>query len=214
VFSREIFIKRQAALAVFDGPLAGRSLGTPLGMAAGQSETTHKKRGIPMNKFFGTMLTGVSLMMLLAAGRGNAQELAVAGQSDGDGGTMGSLSVSGAKAAGLIDALEAAGASQQIEPDASFLDVDAVQCSLALTGDGLVPSCTMEQPVGGGSHAIVRIDATGDEAQSVIDALKSAGVKGTVLPGATTYRADSIDCSQGFFTGKPTSSCTLKISGR
>jgi hypothetical protein len=116
------------------------------------------------------------------------------------------LNVSGDQAGALMTALEGIGAQNYSVPDASFLNVDNLNCmSGFVIGHGPVSKCTATQQVHGpfGTHFIklVKLSAKGEKVTTLINALEDAGVKGTNFIEYSVYKVNSIRCSHALFAG-------------
>ncbi len=165
-----------------------------------------------MNNLLRSVFAGMSLTLLFAAGCGTPEEVEadqVAAMDEEPGAlTAASTSrkhdtivdVADPKAAQLIASLQAAGATLEVVPDASFLVVKSLSCSLGTTSS----SCSM---IGDG-HAI---QAGTTKAQAIVSSLKGANVTSQRQNGMTVYKAKKVDCSIGTFTGRPMASCQITI---
>jgi len=110
------------------------------------------------------------------------------------------LSVRDPNASTLIDALQAAGATLRVVPDASFLNVKSVSC----TAGRVSASCIMT-----GERSVISASTT--KAKNIVSALKAAGVSGQAQGSNTVYKVKTLDCSLGTLTGRPIGYCSLTV---
>ena len=165
-----------------------------------------------MNTILRNVFAGLSLSLLFAAGCGTPEEVDAEQVAAMDDEPTALTTASAAKkrdtivdvadpqAAELIASLKAAGATLEVVPDASFLVVKSLSCSLGATSS----SCSM---VGDGRA----IQAGTTKAKAIVSSLKGASIAGQRQSGLTIYKAKKVDCSIGTFTGRPMASCQLTI---
>ncbi len=129
--------------------------------------------------------------------------------------------VKGEKAARVINALEGMGAkSDESAQDVSFLHVQKVQCNMGyvLGGGKYFQHCKLEQVERLGAmlpaFRHVAVEAEGEKAVAVFNALEDAGVNPVQHLESTSMHVDSIDCTRGMFFGHPEGmkqSCTIRL---
>ena len=165
-----------------------------------------------MNTILRNVFAGLSLSLLFVAGCGTPEEVEadqVAAMDDEPTAlTAASASkkrdtivdIADPKAAELIASLQAAGATLEVVPDASFLVVKSLSCSLGATSS----SCSM---IGDGRA----IQAGTTKAKAIVNSLKNASITGQRQSGRTVYKAKKVDCSIGTFTGRPMATCQITV---
>jgi hypothetical protein len=165
-----------------------------------------------MNTILRNVFAGLSLSLLLAAGCGTAEDVDAdqVAAIDEEHAALTTAStatkrdtivdVADPKAAELIASLQAAGATLTVVPDASFLNVKSLSCTLGKTSS----SCSM---IGSG-HSI---QAGTTKAKAIVSSLQGARVMSQVQNGLTVYKAKKVDCSIGTFTGRPMASCQITV---
>lgn len=163
-----------------------------------------------MNTLLRNIFAGLSLSLLLATGCGTAEDLAdvqdIDIEQDHSALTTAAkkanmvVDVADPNAAELISSLQAAGATLRVVPDASFLTVTSLSCSLGKTSS----SCSMMA----NGHAI---QAGTTRAKAIASSLKKASLTSQLVNGLTVYKAKKVDCNIGTFTGRPISSCQLTV---
>lgn len=163
-----------------------------------------------MTTLLRNVFAGLSLSLLFAAGCGTPEELEAEQIADIEQ-EHAALTVSSKKhdkmvdvadphAAALIASLQAAGATLRTVPDASFLNVTSLSCSLGKTSS----SCNMLAD----GHSI---QASTAKAQAIANSLKSASLTSQLVNGLTVYKAKKVECNIGTFTGRPIASCQLTV---
>lgn len=163
-----------------------------------------------MNTILRNVFAGLSLSLLFAAGCGTpegveAEQVAALDEEGTELTTAAkkrttTVDVADPQAAELIASLQAAGATLEVVPDASFLVVTSLSCSLGTASS----SCSM---IGDGRA----IQAGTTKAKAIANSLKGASIAGQRQSGLTVYKAKKVDCSIGTFTGRPMASCQLTI---
>lgn len=163
-----------------------------------------------MNTLLRTVFAGLSLSLLFATGCGTPEELEAEQMADIEQehaalttaakkhDTL--VDVADPNAGELIASLKAAGATLRTVPDAAFLNVTSLSCSLGKTS----ASCNMLAD----GHAI---QASTTKAKAIVSSLKSASLTGQLVNGLSVYKAKKVECNIGTFTGRPISSCQLTV---
>ncbi|HRI49755.1 MAG TPA: hypothetical protein PLW65_06210 [Pseudomonadota bacterium] len=164
-----------------------------------------------MNTILRNVFAGLSLSLLFAAGCGTpeeveAEQVAALEEESAELTTSAArkrdtiVDVADPQAAELIASLQAAGATLEVVPDASFLVVKSLSCSLGTTSS----SCSM---IGDGRS----IQAGTAKAKAIVSSLKGASIAGQRQSGHTVYKAKKVDCSIGTFTGRPMATCQVTV---
>ena len=165
-----------------------------------------------MNTILRNVFAGLSLSLLFVAGCGTpdeveAEQVAALEEESAELTTASAarkrdtiVDVADPQAAELIASLQAAGATLEVVPDASFLNVTSLSCSLGKTSS----SCNM---LADGRA----IQAGTAKAKAIVNSLKGASIAGQRQSGHTVYKAKKVDCSIGTFTGRPMATCQVTV---